>query len=189
MTNQLPGWLRPHPDDKAFTEGQSIMVNRLCSRCLKPIPENDAPIMFFGEEGKRVWQYHDECLGIKTESFGGVEIETDWEEEEDEKDWEYEDELIPDLGACCACGIDSKVTPVQNLLAIPRRAPQTGNGWGCFVCGLPPSGAQAVVCDRCLQTGAEIKWVIDGYPEDKKRYPYSELSSEVFNHDYSKHRQ
>lgn len=85
-----------------------------------------------------------------------------------------------DLGACCACGDCGP--QVRNILALQRRAPTPGTGWGCFRCGLPPDGAIAVVCDACLAAKAEIRWVTDGLVCDKKRSLYELLSDEIFEH-------
>lgn len=66
MTNQLPGWLRPHPDDKTFAEiDTSELADRICSRCLKSISKKTVPIMFWTESAEYMWQYHPQCLGIQ----------------------------------------------------------------------------------------------------------------------------
>lgn len=62
-----------------------------------------------------------------------------------------------------------------------------GKGWGCFVCGLPLNGAVAVVCDDCLESGAEFQFVCTGYPGEDGRTPIGELSDEVFEHDLEVH--
>jgi hypothetical protein len=90
-----------------------------------------------------------------------------------------------DLGACCACG---KVGPdVRNIVMLDRRARVKGTGWGCVVCGLPTDGALVVVCDFCLMSNAPYKWVIDGYPDEKKRIPIEDLPDEPFEHDQEAH--
>lgn len=74
MANQLPSWLHPHPDDKAFTKIDTLeLANRICSRCLNPINERTVPIMFWTESAKYIWQYHPVCLGIQ--KYDHVEIE------------------------------------------------------------------------------------------------------------------
>lgn len=90
-----------------------------------------------------------------------------------------DDEL--NLGACCACG---QIKPdVRNVMMLDYRAPVPGTGWGCIVCGLPTDGAVAVLCDECLLTHAEIKFVYSG---KNNRVSISNLKDE-FHHDRSKH--
>lgn len=89
-----------------------------------------------------------------------------------------------ELGTCCSCGKAS--ADVRNILLLPRRGTE-GKGWGCFVCGLPNDGASAVLCDECLETGAEIKYAIVGYAHENERIPVSELT-ERFEHDMAAHR-
>ena len=90
-----------------------------------------------------------------------------------------------DLGRCCACG---KSGPeVCHVIALPKLAPVRGTGWGCFQCGLPMDGAQAVVCNSCLVTRAEIKEVVHGYLVEKRRIPIEELSSTRFSHNMAYH--
>jgi hypothetical protein len=54
---------------------------------------------------------------------------------------------MPDLGPCCMCGIPEP----QAIVMLSRRAAVPGHGWGCVVCGLPPDGAVAVLCDPCFE--------------------------------------
>jgi hypothetical protein len=72
-----------------------------------------------------------------------------------------------DLGACCACGCTGP--SVRNLLLLEKKAPISSHGWGCVVCGLPPDGASAVVCDACLDQEAELIWACRGYPATEGR--------------------
>ncbi len=81
-----------------------------------------------------------------------------------------------DFGQCCACGKVGK--NVRNFAMLDKLAPVPGKGWGCVVCDLPQNGAMAVVCDKCMDTGAELKYAISGYPNDKQRIPYSSLKGE-----------
>lgn len=90
-----------------------------------------------------------------------------------------------DLGPCCACG-ESDPT-VRNIVAMHRRAPVPGTGWGCFQCGLPMDGASYVLCDRCLAANAPPRFVIDGYLAKKKRLPIENLSPEPFVHNMRFH--
>jgi hypothetical protein len=70
-------------------------------------------------------------------------------------------------------------------------APQSGTGWGCFQCGLPMDGATAVLCDDCLEAEAEILFVIDGQPLDRKRLGIDEARERAggrpFNHNLNMH--
>lgn len=40
----------------------------LCSRCLKLIGEDEVPIMFWTQNGKKKWRYHAVCLGFKPDN-------------------------------------------------------------------------------------------------------------------------
>lgn len=90
-----------------------------------------------------------------------------------------------DYGPCCACGRTGRT--VRNFLMLPKKAPIPGNGWGCLVCGLPPDGALAVVCDRCLRQNASIKFVVKGYVSDKQRVSVDTLPDELFEHHMELH--
>jgi hypothetical protein len=83
----------------------------------------------------------------------------------------------PKLGPCCTCGT---TTGVRNIIMFDRRAPVTGAGWGCAVCGLPNDGAVAVLCDECM--GGEPKTVSIGFPGEGKRMPVADLPDEAFGH-------
>ena len=92
-----------------------------------------------------------------------------------------------DLGTCCVC---EGTEGVENIIMLPHVSPTPGTGWGCLVCGLPSSGASAVVCNECfprMNIETDIKYVFTGYPLDKGRTPFSEVASTRFNHDLSKH--
>ena len=96
---------------------------------------------------------------------------------------------VPYLGPCCECGGGANV---RNVVMIPQRAPKPGTGWGCVQCDLPPDGAVAVLCDKCLVALGYCKEarplrVCAGWPADGKRMAYSDLATERFDHDLSKH--
>lgn len=92
------------------------------------------------------------------------------------------------LGKCCVCETSGKA--VRNIITLDKKSPETKGGWGCFVCGLPSSGAVAVLCDECLEkTSAkesEIKFACLGYPGENRRIETDKLT-EDFRHDLSKH--
>jgi hypothetical protein len=89
------------------------------------------------------------------------------------------------LGPCCACGGSSMV---RNILMLHFEGAVPGKGWGCFQCGLPMNGASAVVCDSCLESGAEIMEIFYGLPADGGRMRMPPEGSRVpFDHDVSKH--
>ncbi|NUM44830.1 MAG: hypothetical protein HUU38_08980 [Anaerolineales bacterium] len=95
-----------------------------------------------------------------------------------------------DFGPCCACG--QTKPDVRNIVSLHKRYPPSDrktSGWGCFQCGLPIEGANAVVCDECLETGVPIRFVVLGYltDPDHPRIPLDQLPSEPFDHDYFKH--
>lgn len=94
-----------------------------------------------------------------------------------------------DFGPCCACG--TKGPTVRNIVSLNKRLPPSDrktSGWGCFTCGLPLEGANAVVCDECLETGVPIRFACLGYltDADHPRIPIDQLT-EPFDHDYFKH--
>jgi len=88
------------------------------------------------------------------------------------------------LGTCCAC--QKEGPDVRNVLCLGQKGPVEGKGWGCFVCGLPPNGAVAILCDHCLETGAEIRFVCAGWPFEG-RMPITDLPFEKFEHDLAYH--
>lgn len=88
------------------------------------------------------------------------------------------------LGTCCACGGSENV---RNIICLDRKGPTPGKGWGCLVCGLPPDGAVAVLCDECLEQGTAIRFVCIGYPASDGRMPIEELSGEPFEHNLAYH--
>jgi hypothetical protein len=67
----------------------------------------------------------------------------------------------------------------------------TRQGWGCLVCGLPPDGAYAVLCDTCkdgcFTNQVTLQFVCRGWPVEDGRIPFGELSAEPFDHDMMKH--
>ena len=73
--------------------------------------------------------------------------------------------LHNNLGPCCICKCKERV---RNIVALDRKAPMPGRGWGCCVCELPSDGACAVLCDRCLEEyskgRASLRYVCMGYP-------------------------
>lgn len=103
-------------------------------------------------------------------------------EEQDEQ----HDEAEESLGSCCACG-NATSTDTAMTFQLHKRCTVPGQGWGCFVCNLPPDGALAVVCDPCLEADREIAFACVGYPGLDKRVPLTELSPEPFVHCWAKH--
>lgn len=89
-----------------------------------------------------------------------------------------------EFGACCACRQTGPT--VRNLIALEVAAPVPGTGWGCVECGAPSNGAVAVLCDACVETGAPILDVCDGYPVSGQRVP-RETCTTPFTHDMTKH--
>ncbi len=89
-----------------------------------------------------------------------------------------------DLGPCCAC--NRRSLSVRNVVSLPYRAPLAGTGWGCLVCNLPPDGALAVLCDRCLRENRTIVRYCVGYAAASLRAPIPE-HPEPFDHDEAMH--
>lgn len=75
---------------------------------------------------------------------------------------------------------------MRNIIMLNFEGPVPGKGWGCFVCNLPADGASASVCDDCLESGREIKFVHNGYPSDG-RLPIDQLEKKPFEHNYHLH--
>ena len=92
-----------------------------------------------------------------------------------------EDEDDLNLGPCCVC---ERTEGVRNIVMLDKRAPIPGTGWGCVVCGLPPDGASAVLCDDCLEKPP--RFACKDYPGIGGRIPIDELT-EKFEHDYRFH--
>lgn len=203
----LPNQMRPLPTDVAYP-GNVPISDCVCSRCKQPIDDRTVPIWMWTEKAKWAWCYHPACVGVEDIQYED-EDDLDWDDwmleaaAEDNEDEEEEGESvyiatrpwnpgIPvdqaeeclDLGTCCACGGEENV---RNLIAMPQRAPVEGTGWGCMVCSLSSDGASAVICDRCLEEGMEIKQVINGYPTDKQRMAIADLKYVPFEHDMTKH--
>jgi len=70
---------------------------------------------------------------------------------------------------------------VRNVILLTKLAPISGRGWGCIVCGLPPNGAVAVVCDACLEANAPLRFACRGRPGSDGRVPIEELAGD-FDH-------
>lgn len=87
-------------------------------------------------------------------------------------------------GTCCSCGQEEMPgNPVRNILLLTRKLPvPSRRKWSCVVCKPVGAGACAVLCDDCLTTGAEIKYVV----VDATRLPLAECT-EDFRHDERKH--
>jgi hypothetical protein len=87
------------------------------------------------------------------------------------------------LGTCCICG---GLEDVRNIINLPYKALTPGHGWGCVVCGLPPDGAIAVLCDGCLEADPPkgLKFACDDFPAANKRVPIGELSSRAVSHEH-----
>jgi hypothetical protein len=94
----------------------------------------------------------------------------------------------PALGPCCIC---EGTEDVRSIIMLPLRGPVPGYGWGCVQCGVPPDGAIAVLCDRCLKVyladQAALRFACVGYPTAAERVPIADLPQEKFDHDLSKH--
>jgi len=93
------------------------------------------------------------------------------------------------VGPCCICKREGP--SVRNLIAHNYEAPQENTGWGCVVCELRNDGAMSVICDQCLKLWqkdeAEIEFIIDGWPAEKKRMPIDQFEKVPFKHDEEKH--
>jgi len=75
---------------------------------------------------------------------------------------------------------------VFNIILLHKKVPIPGHGWGCLQCNLPPDGAVAVLCHKCMAKKAEPKFACRGYPANEGRIPIDELKG-GHEHDWSKH--
>lgn len=98
---------------------------------------------------------------------------------------------LHDFGTCCVCEEESK--DVNNFIMLPYQAPVLGTGWGCFQCSMESNGAMAVVCSLCMiklnHFEVELKFIIDGYPKDKKRKSLENYLKVPFVHNMELHDQ
>jgi hypothetical protein len=103
-----------------------------------------------------------------------------------------EDRTELDLGPCCCCGKAQDGT-VRTLVMLPFEAPRGTVGWGCVQCHAPMRGANAIVCDECIdQHGGDLprwlKWIQGGeYPKDKIRVPLNGFERVPFDHNLELH--
>lgn len=165
----------------------------LCSRCKAQILQHEIPIRIYSSNPSREFRYHPSCIGLPQPASpedGKWQYEADLDEDisglngDSDTDAEWED-----YGPCCICEL---ITPsVNNFICLDRRAPIPGTGWGCLVCDLPADGALAVVCDDCLKLFSnqevQLKNIVWGYPAEKQRMPYTNLSPKNFKHDPAFH--
>lgn len=93
------------------------------------------------------------------------------------------------LGTCCACGKEDET--VRNIVALHRRSPIPGTGWGCTVCGLNADGALAVLCDECISATEDpipkLGWVVYGWVNSGERIAIEDAPTEAFEHDEGQH--
>ena len=84
----------------------------------------------------------------------------------------------PSLGPCCGCERDTGLA--RNIVMLPFRNKMPGHGWGCFVCGLAPDGAVAVLCDECAERfdrgDGGLRFACRGYPGIDGRAPLAEFT-------------
>lgn len=100
---------------------------------------------------------------------------------DEENDW-------TNLGPCCACGRPNDRS-VRYLVMLGFEAPEGFNGWCCVVCGIPPRGAQAVICEGCIAAGnVEPRWIMGGvYATDGVRVPLDGYERVPFTHNLALH--
>jgi hypothetical protein len=89
---------------------------------------------------------------------------------------------VHDLGPCCICeGPGATV-----IVALTARSP-TGHGWGCLQCGLPCTGAMAVICEGCAahyppaeqwHLELDLRFACRGYPASEGRIRFEDLRGE-----------
>ena len=157
-----------------------------CSYCGDPFPADDdsgfVPLIL-GNEAGWVAEFCDHCQA----AWFGIETFPDPPDDADFAAPEPDPEL-PELGPCCMC---ERRDGVRNMILLDRRGAVPGRGWGCVVCGLPPDGAVAVLCDDCLARyrldQALLKVACRGYPARDGRIAIAALPPEPFEHDPAAH--
>jgi hypothetical protein len=89
-------------------------------------------------------------------------------------------------GPCCACGAENDT--VRNIMMMTFEAPDGFHGWACLQCGKPARGAIAIICDTCLDSNAEPRFIVGGkYLADCVRVPLEGYDRRHFDHDLTKH--
>jgi hypothetical protein len=54
------------PSDRRFTDSPDVGDRAcICSRCSRPIPENEVPIRAWPESGAYEYRFHARCLGLQ----------------------------------------------------------------------------------------------------------------------------
>lgn len=100
-------------------------------------------------------------------------------------DHDYRGRLLQNMGPCCAC---LQPGTQANVLALPYRAPVPGTGWGCVVCELPADGAIAVLCDSCIEKGADPVCIVHGFVMDGGRVGVDDVEKIPHEHDQEVHK-
>jgi len=85
---------------------------------------------------------------------------------------------------CCNCCKRGRHT---NIATLPRRALEPGKGWGCAICGLPPDGAVAILCDVCIELPGPPRYACAGFLVEEERIAYTDLPPGDFEHDLEVH--
>jgi hypothetical protein len=88
------------------------------------------------------------------------------------------------FGRCCNC---LRTAMLPNIVALGRRHPTPGKGWGCVICGLPADGAVAVLCNGCMGAAASPRFVCEGYAAEPGRVAFLDLAPDPFEHDMQAH--
>lgn len=87
---------------------------------------------------------------------------------------------------CCAC--EKQDASVCNVVCMPFKGPIGFAGWGCFVCDLEPNGAVAILCNDCINAGAEPRFIAGGkFASDGVLVPLEGFERKPFDHNWSKH--
>jgi hypothetical protein len=95
-------------------------------------------------------------------------------------------EDIPEwnLGPCCVCGC----ADAHAIVFLDFFGPPGFIGWGCFQCGLPSQGAIAILCEPCVESGAEPLFIADGhYATDRVRLSLEHYRRVPFVHNDALH--
>lgn len=100
---------------------------------------------------------------------------------------EFDNDMLPSLGACCMCQRE----PAIAIVMLSRRLPPgSEGGWACVLCNIA-GGAYAVLCEPCIalysEDNSHLTQCCAGYPASGERIAIADLPAGKFDHDPARH--